>query len=120
MCTLSWTWPQGTNRSAREPRGRARDLVPRAGRTGSGRTLVRGDSRRVGVPAPAVASEAVRRGRMEDRVFGSRGRSERKGLCMGERILVVDDEPRNVRLLVAILQPLGFTVSTATNGREAL
>lgn len=42
---------------------------------------------------------------------------------MNERqptILVVDDMPQNVRLLEALLVPLGYTVLTATNGHEAL
>jgi len=36
------------------------------------------------------------------------------------RILVVDDLPANVRLLEAILEPAGFSVSTASSGPEAL
>jgi CheY-like chemotaxis protein len=35
-------------------------------------------------------------------------------------VLVVDDEPMNVELLKAILQPLQFNVQTAANGAEAL
>src|SRR5215475_7933392 len=36
------------------------------------------------------------------------------------RILVVDDEVRNVKLMEAILAPRGYTVITAYNGAEAL
>ena len=36
------------------------------------------------------------------------------------RILVVDDVADNRRLLVELLSPLGFDVSTAVNGREAI
>ena len=36
------------------------------------------------------------------------------------RILVVDDEPQNVRLLQIRLQAAGYTVLTATSGQEAL
>ena len=36
------------------------------------------------------------------------------------RILVVDDEPANVRLLEAILTPRGYDVPTASSGEEAL
>ena len=36
------------------------------------------------------------------------------------KVLVVDDEDRNVRLLEAMLVPLGYTVSVARNGEEAL
>jgi len=37
-----------------------------------------------------------------------------------KQVLVADDNPTNVGLLVAILEPLGFAVLTASNGREAL
>ncbi|KQW53041.1 guanylate cyclase [Nocardioides sp. Root1257] len=36
------------------------------------------------------------------------------------RVLVVDDQPANVRLLDAILTPLGYDVPTASSGEEAL
>ncbi|WP_036569239.1 adenylate/guanylate cyclase domain-containing protein [Nocardioides sp. URHA0032] len=36
------------------------------------------------------------------------------------RVLVVDDQPANVRLLDAILTPLGYDVPTAASGDEAL
>src|SRR5918911_427978 len=38
----------------------------------------------------------------------------------GPTILVVDDTPRNIRLLEAMLAPRGYTVMGATSGREAL
>lgn len=39
---------------------------------------------------------------------------------MPERILVVDDQPQNIRLLEAVLAPYGYALSTATSGEEAL
>ena len=36
------------------------------------------------------------------------------------RVLVVDDQPANIRLLEAILAPRGYEVATATSGEEAL
>jgi adenylate cyclase len=36
------------------------------------------------------------------------------------RILVVDDTPANVRLLEAVLEPAGFSVTSASSGPEAL
>ena len=36
------------------------------------------------------------------------------------RVLVVDDQPPNVRLLEAILTPRGYDVRTASSGEEAL
>ncbi|WUJ70631.1 response regulator [Kribbella soli] len=38
----------------------------------------------------------------------------------GTRILVVDDQPPNVRLLEAILSPRGYDVLTASSGEQAL
>ena len=35
-------------------------------------------------------------------------------------ILVVDDQPQNLRLLDAILSPRGYDVRTAASGEEAL
>jgi len=36
------------------------------------------------------------------------------------RVLVVDDQPANIRLLDAILSPRGYDVRRATSGQEAL
>ena len=36
------------------------------------------------------------------------------------KILVVDDEPRNIRVLQILLEAKGYTVVTATHGEEAL
>ena len=36
------------------------------------------------------------------------------------RVLVVDDQPANIRLLEAILAPRGYDVRTASSGEEAL
>ncbi len=36
------------------------------------------------------------------------------------RVLVVDDEPSNLDLLVALLEPAGFTVLKATGGKEGI
>ncbi len=36
------------------------------------------------------------------------------------RILVVDDEDRNLRLMEALLAPLGYAVDLARNGEEGL
>jgi adenylate cyclase len=38
----------------------------------------------------------------------------------GERVLVVDDTPANVRVLSKILEAAGYSVDTAAGGREAL
>ncbi len=35
-------------------------------------------------------------------------------------VLVVDDEPKNAKLMEAILAPLNFTIQKATNGQDAL
>jgi CheY-like chemotaxis protein len=36
------------------------------------------------------------------------------------RVLVVDDEPANLDLLAALLEPAGFTVIRATGGKEGI
>ena len=36
------------------------------------------------------------------------------------RILVVDDEPKNIRLVQTMLAPEGYVIHSATSGREAL
>lgn len=36
------------------------------------------------------------------------------------QILVVDDKPHSLQLLVQLLEPVGFGIRTATNGREAI
>jgi signal transduction histidine kinase len=40
--------------------------------------------------------------------------------ALASSILVVDDTPENLRLLVGILEPLDYEVRPATNGRQAL
>jgi CheY-like chemotaxis protein len=39
---------------------------------------------------------------------------------MAERILVVDDQPQNLRLLEGILGPYGYTIGTASSGDDAM
>ena len=39
---------------------------------------------------------------------------------MSARILIVDDTPANIQMLMAILKPQGYQLSVATNGRQAL
>ena len=39
---------------------------------------------------------------------------------MSERILIVDDTPANIQMLMAILKEQGYQLSVATNGRQAL
>ena len=45
---------------------------------------------------------------------------ERDVPIMSERILIVDDTPANIQMLMAILKKEGFQLSAATNGRQAL
>ena len=39
---------------------------------------------------------------------------------MSEKILIVDDEDANLRLLISCLVPLGYDIGTAGNGKEAV
>jgi len=38
----------------------------------------------------------------------------------GKRVLVVDDQPSNREIICQLLEPVGFNVTQATNGRDAL
>jgi putative two-component system response regulator len=51
-----------------------------------------------------------------------RSESSLKGVMMNDQpvILVVDDEDRNLRLMEAMLVPLGYRIQTAKNGEQAL
>jgi len=40
--------------------------------------------------------------------------------AMAERILIVEDNPLNLKLLLMILRPYGYTIFEATDGEEAL
>ncbi|HLP02410.1 MAG TPA: two-component regulator propeller domain-containing protein [Opitutaceae bacterium] len=71
-----------------------------------------GSTFRFSVPLPtATISEAVAEPSLRQ-IRGYRG--PRK------QVLAVDDNPTNVGLLVTLLEPLGFEVRTAANGRDAL
>jgi signal transduction histidine kinase/ActR/RegA family two-component response regulator len=63
------------------------------------------------MPLPRVAGIGTDAG-MQQAVVGYRG--DRK------RILVVDDNINNASMLVSLLEPLGFDVATAADGRAAL
>ena len=39
---------------------------------------------------------------------------------MSARILIVDDTPANIQMLMAILKERGYQLSAATNGRQAI
>jgi CheY-like chemotaxis protein len=39
---------------------------------------------------------------------------------MAETILITEDNPRNMRLMEAVLRPHGYTILKAVNGEEAL
>ncbi|MDP3481211.1 MAG: ATP-binding protein [Desulfoprunum sp.] len=64
------------------------------------------------VVLPSLVDNEVALEKTEYHVIGYRG--ERK------RILVVDDTVGNTAMLVSLLEPLGFELDTAQNGREAL
>lgn len=64
------------------------------------------------VALPALVDDAVALEKTNCRVIGYQG--ERK------RILVVDDNVANTSMLLSLLEPLGFELDTAQNGREAL
>src|SRR5262245_39284377 len=61
---------------------------------------------------------------VEGSLEGSRtatcGRETRPMVTSQATILVVDDDPKHLRLVDALLQPRGYTVVTSSNGAEAL
>ncbi len=67
--------------------------------------------------AAAALSQAKLNGR--NRVAWFEKTPERTPAVEG-RILVVDDEPLNLKLMTAVLAPLGYTVITADSGQAAL
>lgn len=72
----------------------------------------KGSTFRVELPLPAISGGDIPEEMAEEAVTGYQGRRR--------RILVVDDNITNLSMLVALLEPLGFELSTADNGREAV
>jgi PAS domain S-box-containing protein len=72
----------------------------------------RGSTFAVELPLPAVADRAVCSEVAAPVVTGYHGARR--------SVLVVDDNPANASMLVSLLEPLGFRLVTAGNGREAL
>ncbi len=65
-------------------------------------------------PARVISVEAIRRTRMARRVIGL---EPGQSTC---RMLVVDDQELNRKLLVKLFVPVGFEVREAANGKEAI
>jgi PAS domain S-box-containing protein len=64
------------------------------------------------VPLPVATGARVRPCTVPRRIIGYAGRRR--------AILVADDNPNNARLMLDLLEPLGFTVTTAADGLEAV
>ncbi len=75
-------------------------------------TLGQGSTFRVELPLPAVESQAEAIQHLETAIVGYQG--ERK------QILVADDHHVNLAMLVSLLEPLNFAVTTAHNGQEVV
>jgi signal transduction histidine kinase/CheY-like chemotaxis protein/HAMP domain-containing protein len=74
------------------------------------------------VPALISEPEARLRGAGEDAGSGSRPSPETEGheVLRGKRVLVIDDDPRNVFAITSTLELHGMTVTQATNGRKGI
>ena len=72
----------------------------------------KGSTFRVELPLPAVSGAEISRDVAGPAVTGYKGKRK--------RILVADDNITNASMLVAVLEPLGFDLVTAENGREAV
>jgi len=106
-----------TNRQVSEGTGLGLTITKRLALLMQGQVTVKsvagkGSTFRLEVPLPAVAVPQSALTRAEYLVVGYQGKRR--------RILVVDDNANNVGMLVALLEPLGFTVATACDGQGAL
>lgn len=82
------------------------------GRMGVESVVGRGSTFWLEVALPALVDNEVALEKADSHIIGYAG--QRK------RILVVDDNVGNISMLVSLLEPLGFKLDTAQNGREAL
>jgi len=87
-------------------------LMLMAGRIGVESVLGSGSTFWLELPLPPVTELDIAVERKQQNIVGYQG--ERRS------ILVVDDNVNNTSMLVSLLEPLGFAVSTAENGRAAL
>src|SRR5690349_7290195 len=82
------------------------------GRIGVESSLSSGSTFWMELPLPLVAEMNITLEEQQQRIIGYQG--ERRS------IMVVDDNINNTSMLVSLLDPLGFEVSTTENGQIAL
>jgi len=106
-----------TERQVREGTGLGLNITQRLvelmrGRMGVDSAAGVGSTFWIEIPLPPLIEQAMAAEKPEQRITGYRG--ERR------KVLIVDDTVGNTAMLVSLLEPLGFELSTARNGREAL
>jgi len=106
-----------TDRQVREGTGLGLNITKRLleliqGRMGVESVVGAGSTFWIEVALPSLLDNESVPGKTEHHITGYRGARK--------RILVVDDTVGNSAMLVSLLEPLGFELDTAQNGREAL
>lgn len=105
------------DRQVREGTGLGLNITKRLltlmqGRIGVESTFGTGSTFWMELPLPLLVESEIALEKTDYHVTGYRGARK--------RILVVDDTVGNTAMLVSLLEPLGFELDTAQNGREAL
>ncbi|WP_377274062.1 HAMP domain-containing protein [Peterkaempfera sp. SMS 1(5)a] len=118
-------WAQEVRELAQERRREAADRRAAEHRMAEHRAVERGARAVEPAPAPSAAGAAPRTVAFPARgsagtTAGTTGEQGFHGRFEGEKVLIVDDDIRNVFALTSVLEQYGLTVLYAENGREGI